>query len=296
MLAPGSTTVMVLLGVAAVLLLVVLLRLFSVAWYLLKYYDFVLQRDEGDLRTEFGLLTRVSTLIPVRRIQLLTVSASLLHRCFGRAGIDLETAGAIEGGDDGDQLASLGLKTSRQWLAPIIAAQRASTLVRSIIPEIEIEHVAWQPLAARTTHRILRRSLLALAVLGGGIMTLLAWTPIPLSGWHALWVPAIGTPLAYFGTTAWVRYSGWALTDDAVLFRSGWLAQRTSAVLFDKMQTVTLRQSPFDRRHHMASVAVDTAGAGGEGHRIAIPYLDVEVAQRIFERLYAETRATEFNW
>ena len=46
----------------------------------------------------------------------------------------------------------------------------------------------------------------------------------------------------------------------------------------------------------MASVAVDTAGAGSMGHRIHIPYLDVEVAEEILRRLYDETRATEFRW
>ena len=46
----------------------------------------------------------------------------------------------------------------------------------------------------------------------------------------------------------------------------------------------------------MASVAVDTAGAGRTGHRIDIPYLDLDVARAILKRLYAETCATEFSW
>jgi hypothetical protein len=46
----------------------------------------------------------------------------------------------------------------------------------------------------------------------------------------------------------------------------------------------------------MASIAVDTAGAGSLGHRIDIPFLDVDVAQAILERLYHETRTTEFRW
>ena len=57
-----------------------------------------------------------------------------------------------------------------------------------------------------------------------------------------------------------------------------------------------MNQSPFDHRKRMASVAVDTAGAGSTGHRINIPFLDVAVAEGILSRLYEETRRTEFRW
>ena len=92
-----------------------------------------------------------------------------------------------------------------------------------------------------------------------------------------------------------VRCTGYALTDRAIFYRSGWISRQISAVRFVNMQTVSLSQSPFDRRRPMATVAVDTAGAGGMGHRIRIPFLDVDVAQAILRRLYDETRATEFR-
>ena len=41
-----------------------------------------------------------------------------------------------------------------------------------------------------------------------------------------------------------------------------------------------MTQSPFDRRHRMASVRVDTAGAGDASHRVDIPYLPVETGDR----------------
>jgi len=164
------------------------------------------------------------------------------------------------------------------------------------MPEIDLEAVEWRPLASRAARRILKRALLALAAVTVLVIAGLALAPVPVSAWHGLWLPAVGVPLIWRGAHGWVRNAGWALTDDAVFFRSGWLARRTSAVPFDKMQTVTMRESPFDRRNLMASVAVDTAGAGSEGHRIAISYLELGVAREIFQRLYAETCETEFNW
>jgi putative membrane protein len=93
-----------------------------------------------------------------------------------------------------------------------------------------------------------------------------------------------------------VRRAGYALDDGAIYFRSGWVGRQVSAVRFVNMQTVSMSQSPFDRRRNMASVAVDTAGAGGLGHRINIPFLNITTAEKILRRLYKETSTTEFRW
>ena len=59
-----------------------------------------------------------------------------------------------------------------------------------------------------------------------------------------------------------------------MLFRSGVFARATSAVKFEKIQSVSLSESFFDRRWSMATLQVDTAGAGPAGHRISVPYLE----------------------
>ena len=65
---------------------------------------------------------------------------------------------------------------------------------------------------------------------------------------------------------------------------------------FSKLQAVSMTQSPFDRRHRMASVRVDTAGAGEASHRVDIPYLDVETATRLFGQLGTAAARTAFRW
>ena len=288
-LVPGSVGARVLVGIAIVVLFVVLLRLFSVGWHLLKYYGFTLHREEDDLRTEYGLWTKVSTTIPAHRIQLLTTRATPLHRWFGRTSVDLETAGAsAEGSDLQGELAASGIKTERQWLAPLVETDRTNSLLRDVLPEIDLAEIEWEPLAARARRRIIKRSVLAVAVLTAA--------PSPLIGLHALWLPAVGLPLAVAYAYGFIRHAGYALTDRAVFFRSGWLSRKVSVVRFNKMQTVELTESPFDRRNRMTSVAVDTAGAGSVGHRIDIPYLDKDVAEGIARRLYAEASHTEYRW
>ena len=57
--------------------------------------------------------------------------------------------------------------------------------------------------------------------------------------------------------------------------------RKTSAARIDKIQAVRLAESPFDRRYRMATLAVDTAGAGPADHRIRVPYLDRQVAAQL---------------
>jgi putative membrane protein len=218
-----------------------------------------------------------------------------LHRWFRRASIDLETAGAADT-NSGLGGGASGVKNTRQWLAPIIETDRAPGLVREVLPEVDIEGVEWKPIEARAVRRIVNRITIAVTPVTIAMAALFGLTPIPLSAWHALWLPAVVLTTAWLAARQWVRRAGYVLTDRAILFRSGWISRQISAVRFVNMQTVSMTQSPFDHRKRMASVAVDTAGAGSMGHRIHIPYLDVDVAEGILRRLYDETRATEFRW
>ena len=286
-----------LLGLAAVLLFIALLRLLSVVWYLVRYRGFTLERRRDDLRAEYGFLTRVSSIIPVHRIQLVTVTMPLLHRWSGRRSIEVETAGASDDGSGlSGQLAATGIKLTRQWLAPIVSTERSSGLIRQVMPEIDLDAVPWKPIQGGAVRRIVFRSALAMVPVAAAVMAVLAFAPSPVHALHGLWVPAVGLPAAWLIARRWVRNAGWALTDDAIYFRSGWPGRNTSVVRLGSVQTASMKTSPFDRRSGMATLAVDTAGAGTVGHRIQIPYLDATVAAVTLRRLYTAGCATEFRW
>jgi membrane protein YdbS with pleckstrin-like domain len=58
---------------------------------------------------------------------------------------------------------------------------------------------------------------------------------------------------------------------------------------------VTLSESPFDRRHRMARVNVDTAGAE-EGQPAGVPYLTRATAEALHGRLVKQAAQTSFRW
>ena len=105
-----------------------------------------------------------------------------------------------------------------------------------------------------------------------------------------------GVAIAWFHARLWVRHTAYALTDVAIAYRSGWWQRRTSVVRFAKIQTVSLAQTPFDRRHEMARLSIDTAGAGKAGHKVHVPFLPLAVAVELHERLALEAAQRSFRW
>lgn len=263
-----------LLGVSALLLLV---RIVSVVWALLRLYDFRLSRVHEDLRIEFGLLTRVAATIPIRRVQTLTIRQGPLHRWLGRASVRVETAGGT-GPNAGD----------REWLAPLIRVGALPALLDQLIPGFNPEAVSWQSVHPRAFRRAVKPGVI-IAVVVTSVWALII-------GWSALLVLAVWLPAAVIGARQHVRHLRWAEHDEVVMMRSGWIWRQETLSRANKIQSVSLRQSPFDRRAAMARVRIDTAGAGAASHRVDIPFLDRAVATRLAERLAAQAASTAFRW
>ncbi len=96
----------------------------------------------------------------------------------------------------------------------------------------------------------------------------------------------LALPLCWWRARVYVRHTRWALLPDVVMFRYGWLTRRLVVTPRNRLQSVQLSTSPFDRRYHMANLSLDTAGGGGLHDAIYIRYLTAEIAQALAVRLY----------
>ncbi|MEZ6196919.1 MAG: PH domain-containing protein, partial [Planctomycetota bacterium] len=102
--------------------------------------------------------------------------------------------------------------------------------------------------------------------------------------------------LVVIATRAWVARLAWATDDERLAIRKGWVDRQVGIVRFSRIQALSLRQSPFDRRWRMATLHVDTAGTGGAGVRLTLPFLPEAEARELFERLHREVSARDFVW
>jgi putative membrane protein len=115
-------------------------------------------------------------------------------------------------------------------------------------------------------------------------------------GWWGLASLAVTVPWSLVHARRAAPALGWAITDELVAFKSGWVWCQTTIAPFARVQAVTFRESPFDRRAAMAGVSVDTAGAGDLSHKVAIPFLARDEAHALWQRLAGEAAARSFRW
>ena len=263
-------------GLAAFL---IVSRVFSIGWAMVRLHGFHVQHSGDDLRTEYGLLTRIVQTIPRRRIQTVTVRQTPLHRWWRLASIRVSTAGGKEGE---------GGTGRREWFAPVIRADEVDGVLAVIAPGADLAAFDWQPLHPRAARRAFRRNLVVagiLQVLAVALLGRLAWLAAPVLVAWAL------------QTARWfAAHTGWATTPDHVAFRTGTIVRAVTVAPLVRIQSASLNESPFDRRTGMARVYADTAGSDGGGYAINVPYLPREVASTLQQRLSAAAANTAFQW
>jgi putative membrane protein len=245
-------------------------------------YGFRLTLIGADLRAEYGLITRVSATMPLHRIQTLTIRRGLIHRWFDRASVKVESAGGQASSEIGEQA------RGREALAPILTETELPALLGIVLPDLDLRQPVWQGPAAGAFGRELRARL-TLALIGALLTVwLLKWWAVAILAFFIAW--------SWISARIYIAHLGWAVIDGAVLFRTGWVWRRETVARFSKVQAVSMAQSPFDRRHRMASIQVDTAGARDASHRVNIPYLPVETATELYEQLGTAAARTAFRW
>jgi putative membrane protein len=267
------------LAAAAVVGFLIVVRIVSMIWAVIRLYGFRLTAVGEDLRIEYGLVTHYTATIPVRRIQAVTITEGPLYRLMDRVSVRVETAG----GRAGQETAA----SAREWLAPLIRSARLEALLAEVLRD-EQTSFHWTPAHPRAFGRAVRRSVFVAAV-----VALIVAAGI---GWRGLLVAFVTVPWSVLSARRYVDHLGWMASGSLVAFKSGWLWRSVTIARVSKVQGVTLIESPFDRRSSMARVRVDTAGANERSHRIDIPYLARDRAAELQLMLAAQAADTQFQW
>ena len=256
------------LALGLLLTMVVGVRLLSVALAILQFHDFRLHAGDRELRVERGLLSRVRSHLPKRRIQAYSLSETLLHRWFGRQSLRVDRA-AVEAVNEGQSVRDL---------VPLATPDGMDGMLAALLPPDGWPLHAWQALHPRAWWRVFAPW--AVAVLAGTALLVAFEGPV------GLWALVL-IALVYLRARVWARYSAWTLAGGVVAFRHGWLDRHWRFAEARKLHALQVTQSPFDRRHGMATLHLDTAGASPMEPPLRIPYLAVADAEALAARLRA---------
>ncbi|GAA4855369.1 PH domain-containing protein [Luteimonas vadosa] len=265
-------------ALAVVLLAVVVLRAFSVAIALVQFHGFTLQAHGRRLTVERGLLTRLRTSASRRRIQAWTLEEGLLHRLLRRRGLHVDIAVSEQQNE----------RRALRELAPIATPGACDALVQRLLPR----GAAWPPPAWRSLHPHAWLRLWLPGLLLSGLATAgLTWRFGALGLLALAWIP-----WAAFAARQHARRAGYARDAHLVAVREGWWSRHWRFAEIDKLQALQFRQSPLDRRMGMASVWLDTAGAGSMGPPLRVRLLPEAQARELYDSLSRIVAARPLRW
>ena len=252
--------------------------LVSIVGSVVGYHDFTLERAGGDLRKRYGLIGRRQTSVPLERVQGLRIEESLLRRPLSLAMLKIETAS----GSPREQR-----KRGAEAFVPIARASEVPGLVRGVFADLDLNGAEFQGVHPASRRRGFLRHLFVAFVLlaAASIMSLLRTGAVPRSA--PVWMLVLG--IASYALASWQhRHRGWALLGDYVLARSGVLNRVTWLIPHAKIQTLHVVSTPFQRRHGLATLIIDTASGGRQGRVVD---LEAGLAERLMTELARASRA-----
>jgi putative membrane protein len=242
--------------------------LLSIAATLLTYWNFTLTSDGVALRVRRGLLEQRADTIPLRRVQALHVEENLLRRPFGLAAVTVEVAGR-SGGEEAQQ---------SRYLLPLGTRAQALRLVEQVWGRDGLADIRLAPMPTRARDRRMLRAVGAVAAVTA--------TGVVAQGWAGLLALALSAPAMVLALAAY-RCLGHGRSGEMLVARSGVVVRRTSFVPRDRLQSLALRQSVFQRRRGLASLALQIArGRAARGDPRMID-LDERQAAGLLETLTA---------
>jgi putative membrane protein len=234
------------------------------------YYGFTLRRGDEELRYERGLLQRYSGTIPLGKVQSLTIEENVLARALGYASLEIETAGGSggEGGQDTSQSA-----------VPIARRSRVFELANSIEPAGEM---AFERPPKRARERYAARYAGVVLLLTG----LLYLIQSVLSASFYWWAPLGLLLLVPVAAHLKWRSRGYYVGENHVVTRNGFWVRQLKVVPYYRVQTVLSSETVFQRRRHLGTVTIDTAGTRSlVGNDAAAVDVSSETTERLREHV-----------
>ncbi|MGN1401918.1 MAG: PH domain-containing protein [Bacillus sp. (in: firmicutes)] len=227
---------------------------------MLKYANFTVRKKEDELIITRGLLEKRSLTIPLHKIQAVRISENLIRQPFGLAAVILETAsGSIQQNENAEVM-----------LFPLISKERIPDLLGQAAPDYRVPRQI-SPLPPCSLPRYLIRQWLIWIPLIGVIIYI-----FKSSGVFSLTLLLFGTWLGY----SKFRAAGWRMDDDQLALSRRGLAKHMVLLKKNKIQSVSMRQSIFQRRKQLGTI-VSYSKTGAAQSRVAVVDLEAEDARKI---------------
>ncbi|WP_369026537.1 PH domain-containing protein [Qipengyuania sp. RANM35] len=236
----------------------------------LREWGFRLERTAKGLRRRRGMFTRTDVVMPVHRVQALTVKTGFIRRLFG-----WHALGVVS-------LASDSASANHE-AAPFAQMEEIAPIVETTGFALPGESLQWAGRSAKASFDA--------AVLDFAILGLVAIPVAMFSPWQ--WAALLPLGAGVFSAVRQYylhRFDRHAMTGRYLYSRHGWLAPKLTIGSRTKLQSVEIVQGPIARRRGYAKLSLGLAG----GH-FAIEAVDVDHAREWRRVILASIATTDFS-
>lgn len=168
-----------------------------------------------------------------------------------------------------------------------IAAENFSNLQLKVESLPQLEEVKLQPISKKYLVKMQIGTGISLLFFAVGLVVGFYFSPPAFYPylWAGVIVLSIILAWSFFNNIMYVKRSGYALREQDIIYKRGFLFERITVVPFNRIQHVTVERSFLDKILNISTVKVFTAG--GSGSDINIPGIFPENATSVKEEISA---------
>ena len=249
---------------------------------LVMYHRFQLVIQDETIRVTSGMFFSVNKKTPLQRIQLLRSVSTLRHRLYRAASIYYDSSAANVSTKNSPFEGVFG-----EWLVPFLPDGKVPETMSIFMPNIDFRNNTWHRIELRAWKRRFKKNLvyvLPLVVIASITTLWLGLLAILYFAWDAL------------ESRRYVDRLRYALGSKGFLVRKGWWVRTFTVVPYEKIQSVSLKRTVFDRFARMATLRIDVAAHESRRYACEVPYLETQQALDLADTLTQEASRRKFEW
>lgn len=266
-------------GFAATIALLVLLVLASasIVGAFLRYHRFELRAENDVLRSTGGLLTRHEHTVNFAKIQSLRAMQNPVLKLFGRFRLRAKQASSGKPG------------RGKQFIIPICKPDRLVELGYEVFGD-EFSGIDLRPQADTfkpIAKNYIRSRFLFFGLLPSLLAACLFYFPLGKASLFFLaWIP-----VSAIGAWNYYRKYGFAIGENGMVLRKGFVGWQTTAFLYRKVQRISVTQTLFQERKGLANIRFFLASGS-----LRIPYVDFQMAKDLRDYILYKVESSQRPW
>ena len=237
--------------------------LFDILLTINQFYNFKMEESNNKLNTEYGLLTKHSASIPLKKLQLITIYTNFFRERFDFYGFSIQTAGFGAGGRKKPEVA-----------VPFASRERITTLAMKVLPFSWPEQ--FENVSKKHIRRFFIRQMISLCFLVGIAFGI-------IQKWEVFYFLTLLIPMFYYSYLRWKNLAYYFSVEN-IIVKKGVFFRKMNVMPVSKLQTLHVRRSLFQRILGLSSIYVDSAAATGSGD-VTIPDIPFEMAGDLMKKI-----------